>query len=407
MKLSCQDAFEWFVIEKSSSGLLPGAVPVRFGPFMSEAECSTVLHAVQRTSRFNHSIFDIEKHKQKDRRDRRVKVRRLVSLSEITSNHILQTAYTVDVSITGVRLAGMKGQWQIGAVYTLHCDGRQAPFQVVWAGSGPTENQIGMECLAPELNIWGLDLSQMTEEERLAREIGRARAVQNRLFPQQPLPLQSLDYSGHCIQARTVGGDYYDFLAVGTGEVAFVVADASGKGIAAALLMSNFHGGLHSQRFHQGCRHLPQLLSHVNRHLYNYTDSDRYISVFLASYSDVTRKLCYVNCGHTPPLWLRHNGDVKSLDATGTLIGLFPDWDGYCAELQIEPGDILSMHTDGITEATDSAGEEFGQARLANTLQNKRHLGAASLLQEVEQAVEQFRSDEQHDDATLVIACCR
>jgi hypothetical protein len=369
---------------------------------MSEHECRAVLDGVRRISRFNRSSFELELHRSKDRRDKRFKVERPVQLRENGANHTFRNAHTIDISITGVRLGCLQPKLRLGAIYSLRWAEREAPFQVVWVGSGPTEDQAGLECLAPELNIWQLDLSQLTEEERLRREIGRARAVQSRLFPQETPPLRTLDYGGHCVQARTVGGDYYDFLAMGPGEVGFVVADVSGKGIAAALLMANFHGGLHAQ-CSNGCGDLPRLLEAVNRHLYKHTESDRYVSVFLACYSDHTRTLRYVNCGHNPPLWLRHDATVECLAPTGTVIGLFPDWEGSVAEVQLERGDIVSMYTDGITEARGKGGEEFGEARLVSTLCENRTLGAASLLQKVEREVDEFRSGEQHDDATLVI----
>ncbi len=406
MRALVSESIEWYIIESTPSELPPGKPPVRFGPFMSEGECRTVLDGVKQIGLFNHSKFELERHRKKDSRDKRFAVKRLVRLCESGASRTFQAVHTVNVSITGVRLGGLREKLRLGAVYTLRCGEREAPFQVVWMGSGPTEDQAGLECLAPELNMWELDLTQLTEEERLLREIGRARTVQSRLFPQETLPLRTLDYSGHCIQARTVGGDYYDFLAMGPGEVGFVVADVCGKGIAAALLMANFHGGLHAQCA-AGHGDLRRVLASVNRQLFEHTESDRYVTVFLASYTDDTRKLRYVNCGHSPPVWLRRDGAVEHFTATATVIGLFRDWEGSVAEVQIEPGDVVSMYTDGITEARGNGEEEFGLARLVSTLGEDRGPGAASLVQRVERAVEEFRRGEQHDDATLVVACSR
>jgi phosphoserine phosphatase RsbU/P len=149
-------------------------------------------------------------------------------------------------------------------------------------------------------------------------------------------PLRTLDYSGHCTQARTVGGDYYDFLPTAPEEVGFVLADVSGKGISAALLMANLQGSLQAQCA-LGARDLPCLLASVNCHLHKYTEIERYVTVFFGCYSDRTRKLRYVNCGHNPPLLLRQGGAIERLDATATVLGLFRDWEaspnraGRCA----------------------------------------------------------------------------
>ncbi len=218
--------------------------------------------------------------------------------------------------------------------------------------------------------------------------------------------MRTLDYSGHCTQARTVGGDYYDFLPMAPGEVGFVLADVSGKGIAAALLMANLHGSLQAQCA-LGSRDLPRLLASVNCHLHKHTEIERYVTVFFGCYNDLTRKLRYVNCGHNPPLLLRREGAIERLDATATVLGLFHEWEGSVVETQLEPGDIVSMYTDGITEARGKNGEEFGEARLLSALRQNHNLEAASLLGKVEQIVEEFRLGEQHDDLTMIIARSR
>jgi serine phosphatase RsbU (regulator of sigma subunit) len=133
----------------------------------------------------------------------------------------------------------------------------------------------------------------------------------------------------------------------------------------------------------------------------------RYVSVFFACYHDRGRKLRYVNCGHNPPLLLRLNGAVERLDATATVLGLFGGWEGSVVETQIEAGDIVSMYTDGVTEARGKNGEEFGEARLLSALRANHHLEAAPLLDKVEQIVDDFRSGERHDDLTMIIARSR
>jgi serine phosphatase RsbU (regulator of sigma subunit) len=310
----------------------------------------------------------------------------------------------VDISNSGAHLAGIVEPLAAGEVLNLECGNRKAPFRVVWTGAHgtATEGQAGLECLTPGADIWALDLGQLKASEQLAR----ARAVQSRLLPQEKPPLETLDYAGNCTQARTVGGDYYDFLDVGPGEVGFVLADVAGKGIAAALLMANLQGILHSQ-YSRGSKDLPPLLASVNRHFYNHTSKDRYATLFLGRYSDATRTLHYVNCGHNPPLLLRKGGVVEKLNPTATVLGLFLDWECSVAEAQLEPEDVLIIYSDGITETTGHGGEEFGETRLLETLRKNRELEAAHILQNMENTAEQFRLGEQEDDLTLVIACAR
>jgi sigma-B regulation protein RsbU (phosphoserine phosphatase) len=127
--------------------------------------------------------------------------------------------------------------------------------------------------------------------------------------------------------------------------------------------------------------------------------------LFFGCYDDRSRSLGYVNCGHTPPLLLRRSGAVDRLDATGMVLGLLETWDGALAETRLEPNDLLTIYTDGVTETTDTAGQEFGEARLLDILQQSKNLDPAGVLSEVEKALEQFRPTERlHDDLTLVVA---
>jgi sigma-B regulation protein RsbU (phosphoserine phosphatase) len=203
-----------------------------------------------------------------------------------------------------------------------------------------------------------------------------------------------------------IGGDYYDFLDMGPGVVGFVLADVAGKGIPAALLMASLQGNLHSL-YAAALNNLCQLLTSLNFHFYKHTAQDRYATFFFGHYSDATRTLHYVNCGHNAPILLRRGGAVERLDATATVIGMFPDWTCGTAEVELETGDVVGIYTDGITETVGRDGEQFGEARLLETLQKNRHLEAADIVRNVENAVEQFKFGEPRDDLTLVIARAR
>jgi phosphoserine phosphatase RsbU/P len=243
-------------------------------------------------------------------------------------------------------------------------------------------------------------------ERRAAQEMEYAREVQARLFPQRLPPLSTMEYAGRCLQARQVGGDYYDFLSLASGRVGIVLADIAGKGIAGALLMANLQANLRSQ-YALALEDLPELLKSVNELFYENTGDQSYATLFFGDYDDSARRLRYVNCGHLPPLLLRQNGTFDRLAATATVLGLFENWDCAAAEIELAPGDLLVLYTDGVTEATDPAGEEFGECRLMKALYAQHHLPVLSLLETVVKAVENFSPGEHADDITLVVARCK
>jgi serine phosphatase RsbU (regulator of sigma subunit) len=238
-----------------------------------------------------------------------------------------------------------------------------------------------------------------------------AREVQARLFPQTKPTLRTLDYTGTCIQARQVGGDYYDFLALSPERVVFVIADVSGKGVSAALMMANLQANLRSQ-YAVALNDVGALLASVNRLFYSNSSESVYATLFLGVYSDSTRRLCYVNCGHLPPLLLRFSqqpdgGCVEELESTSTVLGLFERWDCQSAEIELFPGDVLVMYTDGVTEAEGPEGEQFGVSRLAKTIKDHKTLPVSALQQAIINAVQTFSAAEHQDDITLVIAQCK
>jgi serine phosphatase RsbU (regulator of sigma subunit)/catechol 2,3-dioxygenase-like lactoylglutathione lyase family enzyme len=243
-------------------------------------------------------------------------------------------------------------------------------------------------------------------ERRAAHELEIAKHVQSRLFPQVLPPLNTLEYAGACIQARKVGGDYYDFLDLGQGRFGFVIADISGKGIAAALLMANLQANLRSlcaiaetQPDH--------LLRSVNQLFCENTSDGAFATLFFGEYDDAARLLRYANCGHLPALVLRGDGSVARLDATATVLGIFKKWECEVGECQLAPGDILALYTDGITESFDAAGDEFGESRLVDSLRCHRTTSPRTALDKIVDEVLRFNPQEQHDDITLILARCR
>ena len=240
-------------------------------------------------------------------------------------------------------------------------------------------------------------------ERRTGQEMEIAKQVQARLFPQTQPPLKTLEYAGVCIQARKVGGDYYDFLDLGQERLGFVIGDISGKGIAAALLMANLQANVRSQ-----CAialdQLQRLMCSVNQLFCENTPDGSFATFFFAEYDDLTGRLRYANCGHLPGLLLRSDNSVERLEATATVLGIFKKWDCEIGECQLHPGDTLALYTDGITETYDSADEQFGEQRLVEALQRHRSSSSQAALASIVDEVHRFSPHEQHDDITLIIA---
>jgi serine phosphatase RsbU (regulator of sigma subunit)/catechol 2,3-dioxygenase-like lactoylglutathione lyase family enzyme len=240
-------------------------------------------------------------------------------------------------------------------------------------------------------------------ELRAAQELQIATQVQARLFPQQLPAVPGLDYAGVCRQARSVGGDYYDFLDLGTGRVGLVVGDIAGKGIAAALLMANLQANLRSQCVN-AVEHPDKVLNLVNRLLYENTDANAYATLFFAEFDHRSGRVRYANCGHLAALVLRGDGTIERLDPTCTVIGMFDDWQCAMTETRLDAGDFLALYTDGLTESPNAREEEFGEERLAAALRRNRHLAANEFVGAVVEDVKLFSTCEQFDDITLIIA---
>ena len=245
--------------------------------------------------------------------------------------------------------------------------------------------------------------AKLEAERRAAHELEIAKQVQARLFPQALPQVQTLEYAGICIQAREVGGDYYDFLSLGRNRLGFALADISGKGIAAALIMANLQANLRTQSA-IAWDEPERFLKSVNNLFYENTAENAYASLFFGAYDDDARRLRYANCGHLCALLLRRDGALERLDSTCTVMGLFKDWDCSMAECSLFAGDTLALYTDGITESFNDAGEEFGEQRLIEALRQNREASPQAALDSIVAQVRKFSGREQHDDITLIIA---
>ena len=255
------------------------------------------------------------------------------------------------------------------------------------------ENIVMAERMAARLEV----------ERRATREMEIAREVQQRLLPHKRPPLQTLDYAGACLQARVVGGDYYDFLELGPTRLGLVLADISGKGIAAALLMANLQANLRSQ-YALALTDLNRLLCSVNQLFHEASSPNRYATLFFGVYDDETRGLAYANCGHNPPLVLRADGSTEWLAPTASVVGLFDEWQCAVEYTRFDTGDTFVLFTDGVTEAMSDEGEEFGDERLVALVKAHAHLPPADLLGRIVEGVRHFSGSEQEDDLTLIVA---
>jgi serine phosphatase RsbU (regulator of sigma subunit) len=230
--------------------------------------------------------------------------------------------------------------------------------------------------------------------------------VQARLFPQTLPECRTLDYAGVCVQARQVGGDYYDFLSLGANRLGFVIGDISGKGMPAALLMANLQANVRSH-LALAAERPGDFLKSVNERFYENTPDSSYATLVFAEYQDDQRSLRYLNCGHLPVIVLRHGGHVDRLESTGTVLGLFNSWNCDVRECSLACGDTVVFYTDGVVESLSPSLEEFGEERLLSVLRRSCHLDAAGIVSEILTAIRGFSGPDQYDDITLIVARCR
>jgi sigma-B regulation protein RsbU (phosphoserine phosphatase) len=239
------------------------------------------------------------------------------------------------------------------------------------------------------------------------RELDSAREVQQRLFPQAYPPIAGLDYAGACRPALGVGGDYYDFIRLSDTELGIAIGDVSGKGISAALLMATLRAYLHGQTTPR-VSDLADMMVSLNRLVYESSSANRYATFFYAQYDSSTRRLEYVNAGHNPPLIFRTRSDrhdVLRLDVGGPVIGLMPACSYVQQSVTLEEGDVLVLFTDGISEAMNAAGEEWGDERLTQVIGAHRALPARQLIDRIMRTSDDFVAGAaQYDDMTLITA---
>ena len=245
--------------------------------------------------------------------------------------------------------------------------------------------------------------TEVAQRERMNRELEIAREVQERLFPQSIPALDGIELAGFCRPALGIGGDYYDYFALPNGDLGVAVGDVSGKGIPAALLMASLRASLRAQTM-RGENDLAALMENVNTLGYESSTLSKYATFFYGQYSPESRMLRYVNAGHEPPIVFR-DGELIPLEAGGPVVGLLRGARYDQGAIALATGDIFVAFTDGISEAMNSADEEWGVEKLVECVRGSNGIGSRGLIDRIMASADAFAAGaEQHDDMTIVVA---
>lgn len=284
-------------------------------------------------------------------------------------------------------------------------------FGIIYADSPTYENTFTEEHLnilttlasVASIRVENAKLAEERfERERMERELELATEIQQRFQPSAPPQMDAYELQGISFACYEIGGDYYDFIPRHNGKMLIALGDVSGKGTAAALLMSSLHAAIHAQTMAKS--ELPAMVTAVNEYLAHNTPSNRFITFFVAELDPETGDLSYINAGHNPPLVGRADGTVEELDSGGFPLGIMPGAEFELGKITLKEGEAVIVFSDGVSEAENTAGEEFGIERLSTVV--KSHIGrsASGLRDKIESALSGFTGTAPaNDDITLVI----
>ena len=325
-----------------------------------------------------------------------------------------------DLILLDVMLPGLDG---LEVCRRLRGEGVRTPILMLTASASEDERVLGLDAGADDYVTKPFLLGELMarirgllkhrrewtrESDRLQRDVRAAADVQQRLLPQSKPASLTLDCAGVCTPALGVGGDYYDFIDIAPGLTGLVLADVAGKGITAALSMACIHGIVRTEAPRCG-RQCADLVAKLNSTLSVTMQPGRYATLFYGVYDDAARTLTYVNAGHPAPVVVRvDDSAVDSLDASVPPIGLFPALAPREHTVAMAPGDWLVAYSDGITEAVDAGGEEFGRDRLIELVRSNAALPADAMLAIVRLEVGEHASGQPpFDDLTLLVGKVR
>jgi phosphoserine phosphatase RsbU/P len=243
----------------------------------------------------------------------------------------------------------------------------------------------------------------IVEKERIEKELEIAGTIQRRLLPKQLPALPGYEIDAVARPSKNVGGDYYDLIMLSEGKYAFVIADVSGKGVPAALLVSTLHASLHA--YIDGATNLAQLVKRLNLVVHDNTEAERFITLFMAVLDPHDGTLTFVNAGHNFPFVLRtQQSSIQPLFSTGLPLGMFDSVEFEQETVKLEPSDFLVMYTDGVTEAMNKSMDEYGETRLRQVMIGASDKPASGLLGGIVSDVEKFVAGEpQSDDLTMLV----
>ena len=284
-------------------------------------------------------------------------------------------------------------------------------FGIVYADSPTYENTFGEEHLnilttlasVASTRVENATLAEERfERERMERELELATEIQQRFQPSAPPQLENYELQGISFACYEIGGDYYDFIRRENGDMVVALGDVSGKGTAAALLMSSLHAAIHAQISADSS--LPQMVSSVNNYLAKNTPSNRFITFFAGELNPMNGVFNYINAGHNPPLVARLDGTVEELGSGGFPLGIMPGAEFEPGEIALNTGECIVIFSDGVSEAENPEGEEFGIERLTDVVSRNYSRSAAGIRDKIESAVSAFtKTAPANDDITLVI----
>jgi sigma-B regulation protein RsbU (phosphoserine phosphatase) len=233
-------------------------------------------------------------------------------------------------------------------------------------------------------------------------EWSEACEVQQRFMRYAAPAIDALSYSAHCRQAGELGGDCYDFVSLPHHRLAFAVGDASGKGLAAALMIANVQSSLRTAAGF-AASDVAAVLGAVNRQVHASSLADRYATLFYGVFDAATRTLRYVNAGHNPPIVMRRDGSILWLETGGPPAGMFPDFSYEQGVVQLNPGDLVLAYTDGVIEAVNPQGEEWGVEGLVRAAADSKAQYAEDMVHEIFASMDEFSPGRQPDDGTVLV----
>jgi sigma-B regulation protein RsbU (phosphoserine phosphatase) len=308
-------------------------------------------------------------------------------------------------------LTRLLSRWELDCFFPLRTSGPQRDLLAVGKKltgqplSGKDREFVSTLCAQAVTAMENAQLhTQMVEKERLEKELSIARNIQKSLLPGSVPVVQGLELAQTSMPCYEVGGDYHDYIECGEGRLGLVVGDVTGKSTPAALVMASVQASLRALTMQPGLEPAV-LISMINNLLFRSTEPNRFVSFFFGVLDTCTGRMEFVNAGHNPPIQIGCDGSARDLLGGGMVLGLFENAPYKSHKTVLAPGELLLLFTDGLTEANNPEGEEFGEQRLSQTAHRLRHLDAARICQGILDEVARFQQGmKPHDDLTLVVA---